>query len=128
MILHHVGIAVIDMEEAKSNIEQLFPGTEFSKIVYDKFQDAFLCLASLSDGTILELVSGEKVRRIALTGFRLNHLCFETDHFDDVMREWSVNEFDLISEPQSAILFGGRRVSFWRTQMGLVELLEAKIG
>ena len=52
----------------------------------------------------------------------------ETAHFDRTMEKWLLSGYDLISAPKPAVLFGGKRVAFWRTEAGLVELLEAESG
>lgn len=126
MRLHHMGIAVLNIEKAKQEIQLLYPDAKCSDVVYDEAQDAYLCLIDLSKEIRLELVSGEKVKRIALSGFRFYHICLETENFDQIMTEWSASGLDLISPPKEAVLFDSRRVAFWRTQMGLVELLETE--
>lgn len=128
MRLHHIGIAATDMERTKQRLLKMYPDAEVGDIIYDPLQETSLCLFKISDGTIFEIVCGEKVKKIARSGFNVYHVCMETDDFDGTMEQWLQNGFDLIVEPKPAVLFDGRRVAFWRTEMGLVELLEAARG
>lgn len=128
MRLHHLGIASLDIEKTKRSIQLLYPGAQAGETVYDPLQEAFLCLLKISDGTVFEIVCSEQAKKIARCGFCVYHICMETAHFDRTMEKWLLSGYDLISAPKPAVLFGGKRVAFWRTEAGLVELLEAESG
>ena len=128
MRLNHLGIASLDIEKTKRSMQVLYPGAEAGETVYDPLQQAFLCLVKISDGTVFEIVCSEQAKKIARSGFCVYHICMETVDFDGTMKKWLLSGYDLIAAPKPAVLFGGRRVAFWRTETGLVELLEAKSG
>lgn len=64
MLFHHVGIATEDINVLIDKLKVVLDIKEISEIVYDELQDANLCMVTLSDGTRIELISGNMVEKI----------------------------------------------------------------
>ena len=128
MVLHHVGIAVKDIENTINRIRDILPITSIGKRIYDSNQDAELCMVTLPDGSRLELVCGNAVSKIVRQGINQYHICYEVDSVDaEIRRMAQLGGVTLVSEPKEAALFDNRRVEFVRTRVGLIELLEKQI-
>ncbi len=126
MILHHLGIACLDIRETLDQMRAMFPIIGHSEFIHDPEQCADLCMVSLRGSPPLELISGPMVSTLARKGVSLYHTCWEVDDIDAVIsRLCSTSGCLLVSGPKPAVLFGGRRVSFLRASVGLVELLAA---
>jgi methylmalonyl-CoA/ethylmalonyl-CoA epimerase len=126
MKFHHLGIACADIEPVIEQFKLLHPNTmDVSDTVFDEEQNAFLKLIQLPDGTIFEFISGPMVSGLVKRRIELYHSCFETDDFDNQVNVFLSNRALPLSKPKPAILFGGKRVVFFKTLYGIVELLES---
>ena len=124
MKLHHIGIATEDIENLVEYLKQILNIKDISETVYDKNQDANLCMLTLEDGTKLELVSGKVVEKIVKKRQFLYHTCYETENIEEVKEKLKKLDSFLVSEPKEAILFQNKKVAFLMTNIGLVELVE----
>jgi len=124
MRFHHIGIACRDIEEGKKNLQKLYSGIEFGQTVFDKEQDASLCMARVAGGLSLELIAGEPVRKLVEKNVSYYHLCFEVDDINGAIKEMTKNGAIMVSEPKPAVLFGSKLVAFLYSPTGLVELVE----
>lgn len=127
MRMHHVGIAVENVEESIKLMKQLYDVKHISGIVDDENQGARLCMLELEDGFRMELVAGEAVKNIKKKQ-KLYHVCFETDDLEENLQQMENSGAIMISLPKPAPLFDGRRVAFVATGVGMVELLEKEQG
>lgn len=125
MKFHHIGIATENIEESIDYLKKLFNIKEISETVYDKNQDANLCMLVLDDGTKLELVSGKVVEKIVKKRQFLYHTCYETKNINEEIEKLQKLDGFLVSEPKEAILFQNKKVAFLMTNIGLMELVEA---
>ena len=121
---HHIGLATENIEDSIKEMKNYFDIIDISKTVYDDKQDASLCMLTISDGTKIELISGNQVLKLVKKRQFLYHICYETDDIEIQIKEFEKLGSMIVSEPKEAILFGMRRVAFLMTNMGLVELLE----
>lgn len=126
MRLHHIGIATDDISEMEKWLNCVYKIREKSEIIYDKNQDANLCIYTMEDGTKIELISGNVVQRLVKKKNFLYHTCYEVDNLEARKKEFLNAGATIISDPQPAILFNNRRVMFLLTKIGIVELLEKK--
>jgi len=124
MKIHHVGIAVKDIQKALVHLRKFHSITGVSDFVFDPKQDATLCLVNTSEGLDIELISGNKVKAIAAKGIGMYHTCYEVEDLDSKLGELQEAGAVLVSPPQPAVLFGLRRVAFLWLGYGLIELLE----
>ncbi len=124
MKLHHIGIATEDIENLVEYLKQILNIKDISETVYDKNQDANLCMLTLEDGTKLELVSGKVVEKIVKKRQFLYHTCYETENIEEEIEKLKKLDSFLVSEPKEAILFQNKKVAFLMTNIGLVELVE----
>lgn len=124
MKFHHIGIATENIDEALEYLKNIFEIKEISEAIYDKNQDATLCMVTLEDGTKLELVSGNIVEKIVKKRQFLYHTCYEVKDIEKEIEKLEKLDGFLVSSPKEAILFKGKRVAFLMTNIGLMELVE----
>lgn len=124
MRLHHIGIACADINQMKRYMAQLYDVVKISDKIYDNFQEAELCMITLNDGTQVELVHGKPVEKLVKKKQFIYHICYSTNDIEQKIEAMESMGAKTISEPKAAVLFGGKKVAFLMTQMGLVELLE----
>ena len=107
-------------------------GYEVTGQVYDPLQNVHLWLCTHIAMPALELVApadgtGPLDEILASAGESLYHLCYETANPNSSVAALKVagHRVICISPPKPAVLFDGRRVSFYLVKgLGLIELLE----
>lgn len=124
MHVHHLGIACKDITEGIQQAEKSYNVTKVSKIIFDEFQNANVCLIETDNGINLELVSGSPVENLLNQGITLYHVCYETPDLQAAIQEYLSEGGTLVAEPKPAKLFDHRLVAFVNTPFGLVEFLE----
>nr|VFJ49400.1 MAG: HAD-superfamily phosphatase, subfamily IIIC/FkbH-like domain-containing protein/thioester reductase domain-containing protein [Candidatus Kentron sp. FW] len=124
MRFHHNGIACRSMEEGIGYIREIYDVTRISDVVFDKYQDASVCLVETSHGIDMELVAGNRVQSLIDRGIGLYHVCYEVSDLPRAMEEMMAKGASVVAEPKPAPLFDNRLVTFLHTDAGLVELLE----
>ena len=124
MKLHHIGIACKNIKNEKKNFKKLHTVIEESDIIFDKEQNAKVCLLKTEQEVKFEFISGAPVDRLIKKGINLYHLCFEVDNLEKEIRKLVKNGAILAAPPKPAILFNNRKVSFLYVSYGLIELLE----
>lgn len=122
--IHHVGIAVKDMEKASRFILDTHAITHDSGIVHDPLLKAHLRLFTVEDGFHLELVEGEAVSAVLKKGMTYYHNCYEVKNLDDALKNLKNLNCLTVIPPTPAVLFDGRKVAFVLSPLGLIELLE----
>lgn len=124
MRFHHIGIATKDIELTLKYVKNAYDVLHVSDKIFDKNQDATLCMITLKDGTNIELVSGEAVKTYLKKRIFLYHTCWEVDDMEKSIQHLQKNGDVLIVPPKEAILFDFRRVAFLHSKLGLIEILE----
>lgn len=124
MKFHHIGIATENIDNALEYLKNILEIKNISEVVYDKNQDATLCMVTLEDGTKLELVSGNVVEKIVKKRQFLYHTCYEVKDIDKEIEKLEKLDGFLVSSPKEAILFDNKKVAFLMTNIGLMELVE----
>lgn len=124
MKLHHIGIATEDIAVTTAYLEKITEIESKSEVVFDPEQNAMLCMLHISNGTDIELIQGEVVKKLIKKGQYIYHLCYETDHLEAQIQTLTDRGGIVISSPKKAVLFGDKRVAFVMTEIGLVELVE----
>ncbi len=127
MRFHHIGIACLDIPEALEFVQKSFDVIETTDIIFDKKQDADLCLLELADGSHIELVSGKAVEKLVAKRQSLYHTCWSVNDIEQAIEALYRNGAILISPPTEAILFDNRRVAFLFSEIGIIELLEENL-
>lgn len=125
MRLHHIGIAVADIEEGARQLRRFYDGqiARESAAVHDPLQDADLQLFELQDGSRMELLAGGPAKLVLARGLNLHHVCYEVQSVQERIDEWYRLGALIVSPPKPAVLFDGRLVAFVLTSFGLVEFL-----
>lgn len=123
MKLHHTGCACKDIHKTAAQLAKQFDA-KCSDIVFDKNQNAELCMLTLKDGSQIELVSGDVVKSFVAKGVTYYHNCYSTPDIEATIVQLQDRGMLLVSPPKEAILFDNKRVAFLMSAVGLIELLE----
>ncbi len=124
MKLHHIGIACARIDEGLLHLRSIYTITHVSGVVYDPLQDASVCLVSTAHGMNFELIAGARVTGLLRKGMHYYHLCFEVENLEEEAKRLVTAGAMPITEAKPALLFGGRKVHFFMTRTGMIELLE----
>ena len=124
MRFHHLGIATDDLESGLEFVKRTFTVKKIHDEIYDEKQRASLVLIETED-LLIELVCGKAVESYVKRGVTYYHVCYEVD---DMAKALETIEGMTVSPPKEAVLFGKRRVAFVMTPLGMVELLESRVG
>ena len=124
MKFHHIGIATSSIENLLLKLSKFLEIKEKSEIIYDKNQDASLCMITLSDGTKLELIVGGVVSNLIKKRNDLYHTCYEVSDITKTKNDLINEGAFLVSDAKEAILFNNRKVAFLMWDLGLIELVE----
>ncbi len=127
MKFHHIGIATNNIERTKEKLQKFFNVKEISNTIYDKNQDAYLCMITLDDNIKIELINGKVVENILKKRQYLYHTCYETDDLENEMKKLIDDGAFLVSDAKEAILFDNQKVAFLMWDLGLIELLQKDI-
>jgi methylmalonyl-CoA/ethylmalonyl-CoA epimerase len=128
MIFHHIGIAVNNIENAKTLYEKL--GYKISYIIIDSIQNVKLCFLDKSDSPTIELVSPIDDKSPVVTILKKNgampyHTCYEVVDIELEIKKLKKNGYVQVSKTVPAIAFENRKVCFlFHKATGLIELLE----
>jgi methylmalonyl-CoA/ethylmalonyl-CoA epimerase len=122
---HHCGLAVSSIEKALPGIMHVSGCSEPPVIYEDPIQRVRVAFVGE-----LELVEpcGEDspVAEVVRKGGGLYHVCYEVDNLESAIERARAERCLLISEPQPAVAFAGRRIAFLMTpKYLLVEYVEA---
>ncbi len=127
---HHLGLASRRPELTLKLLQGM--GYSVTGQVYDPLQNVYLRLCMHPSMPTLELVApadgaGPLDKILSTAGESLYHLCYETADPDGSVEDLKAAGHRVIcmSPPKPAVLFNGRRVSFYLVKgLGLIELLE----
>jgi methylmalonyl-CoA/ethylmalonyl-CoA epimerase len=121
---HHIGIACADIDAAARYVQRAFEVTSDTGTVFDPEQNASVRLFNAGQPDAIELVTGPMVASLIAQKTSYYHICYTTPDIAATLREAKRAGAILVSPPRPAVLFGGRRVAFVFTPLGLVEFLE----
>ena len=121
----HIGIACKDIKICRDFIKNILNVEKESQIVFDKNQEVNLCLLTLENGLMIELISGKTVENFVKKGISYYHTCYYVKNISETI-ETLKNEFDaiVISPPKVSELFEGKLAAFLYSPIGIIELLE----
>ena len=91
---------------------------------FDPLQRAHVRLFNEGTPGAIELVAGPMVEAIVKRSATYYHICYRTPDLERTMDEARACGAIPAGEPVPAVLFGGRRIVFMFTPLGLVEFLE----
>ena len=120
--LHHIGIAVTNMENSLNFYRELLGfELDFREKSEENLELAFLYHPRKTD-VQLELVKGEEV---AAREGRVNHIAFNVENLDVVLAHLKESGVELITEEPMIVLGGRKKVAFFRGPDGeKLEIIE----
>ena len=130
MHIHHVGYLVKRPDKAKES----FISIGFSvkqESMYDQLRDVNILFME-KDGYVIELVSPNSEKSVVAQLMKTYknspyHICYESEYFDEDIKNLAKNGFMSIDQPLPAPALDGRRVCFFMSpQIGIIELLEGE--
>ena len=129
---HHLGLAVKKPEKAMNFLKVL--GYNFKEPVYDPLQKINLILCESSTMPFVELIyssandADSPIRNILKNSNELiYHMCYESPSAKESIKLLKNNGVHVlgIAKPKPAILFDGKKVSFYKVDgFGIIEILE----
>jgi len=128
--LHHIGQVVSSIADSMEAWRGALGATGQSEIFHDPIQRVRVAFLDLPGGAVkFELVEptgpDSPVHSFARKGGGLHHVCFEVDHLEGHIEHMQGLKAMLISAPQPAVAFGGRRIAWmYLREKLLVEYLE----
>jgi len=128
--LHHFGVIVPNLQLAEGLLRTLFQLPIVQGPLEDPLQKVKLLFLQAAPNVFLELIEpigqdspayGSLKQRI-----RFHHVCFEVPDLSGASNALQGGGALMITEPQPASAFEGRRIAFFYLKIGMVvELLEA---
>ena len=113
--LHHVGYATKSIDSIAKTYAERFGYDISTPVIHDPLQTALVQFLRLpGDQSYLEFVApdGPESKLTSATSRRggLNHLCFTAGPLEKAISELEASGMMLISPPQFAVAFAGRRI------------------
>ena len=127
---HHLGLALQDDARAVVFLRGL--GYKIGETVFDPEQNVQLRFCKSADKPAVELIlpgNGEGPLTPVLKRYNeiIYHSCYETSELGQSLDAMQATGLRImhVSPPKPAVLFGGRKVSFYKVMgFGLIEILE----
>jgi len=132
--VHHLGVAVVDIESALEFYRTALGFTLDSEVFCDPIQKVKVCFLTNepSRNLCVELISpletASPVNGFLSKGIGAYHVCYEVGNLEGAMKDLRAKGCVLIAPPVPAVAFDGRRIAWCLTPTKLlVELLESKL-
>lgn len=129
--LHHLGFVVPSISTAAEEFSASMSAQWDGQIVHDPIQRVRVAFFSPADtrNPVFELVEPASdvspVSNFLKKRVGLHHVCYEVDNLESVLREAVAVGFVVVSGPEPAVAFGGRRIAWvCSTSRMLMEFLE----
>ena len=127
---HHLGLALKSDVQATAFLEGI--GYQISEKIYDPDQNVHLRFCKSRHGPAIEIVlpgigDGPLTPLLKRYDELVYHTCYETDNLRSSIDAIEASGLRVLtlSKPNPAILFGSRRVSFFKIMgFGIIEILE----
>lgn len=112
--LHHIGYLTRSIENAAATHQTRYAYVPATPVIHDPLQTAFVQFLRLpGERTYLELVAPDGPQSKLANSFKrgaLNHLCYTSGPLEEAIGVLEARGLRLISDPQPALGFGGRRI------------------
>lgn len=128
--LHHLGVVVASISAAAEEFAASMSASWDGQIIHDPLQQVRVAFFNPFDtrNPVFELVepAGEASPVTTFLSKRvgLHHICYEIDDLESGLQAASAADFFIVSAPQPAVAFRGRRIAWVWSQNLLMEFLE----
>jgi methylmalonyl-CoA/ethylmalonyl-CoA epimerase len=128
--LHHVGIVVRGIDEARTFYVDVLQYRERTPVIHDPIQTAFGQFFSIQGADhYIELVAPDsessKLQEACRKGKTLNHLCYSCGNIAAMISFMKESGCFVIQKPVPAVAFDGRLIAWLMGQDGLlIEIVE----
>jgi methylmalonyl-CoA/ethylmalonyl-CoA epimerase len=116
MKLHHVGLAVKDVEQAARQYAEILGIGPSSPVIEDGIQHVRVAFATVSADVHVEFIQpttpDSPVAKLVARGGGIYHLCYVVADMDAALRQARSGGAILISGPVAASAFDGRDIAF----------------
>jgi hypothetical protein len=127
---HHLGLAVKEPASAAKFLSGI--GYHIGSVVRDELQNVNLMLCARRGMPAVEIIyptetPGPLVSILKSNASMIYHICYESRNREKTLRTLEADDHRVLSlsPPQPAVLFGGRKVSFYMVVgFGVIEILE----
>ena len=131
--IHHLGVAVADIEQALKFYQQAFGFVVRSGPFDDPIQRVRVCFLGPAQGTdsaieLIEALSDDSpITRTLAKGIGAYHICCEVDDLTPTVAALLQQGCTLVNPPVPATAFGGRRIAWFFTPTNhLMEIVERR--
>jgi methylmalonyl-CoA/ethylmalonyl-CoA epimerase len=130
LVFDHVGIVVADIRRGAATLSGLVPGLSWTQPVDDAGLGVSVCFARDGTGLVYELIAplgdaSPVARALKNRTDLLNHLAYRTPSLEAGVKHLRTQGALPVGSAKPAIAFGGARVQFLMTPLGvLFELIE----
>ncbi len=129
--LHHVGVAVADLDRAVAVHAKVFGQRLVSGPFVDPIQQVSVCFVRGDDPSepLIELIApaseASPIAGYLTKGIGAYHVCYEVDDLEAALAHVRAERCIVVSGPAPAVAFGGRRIAwFFTPTRQLTELVE----
>ncbi len=130
--IHHLGVAVADLDQALRFYTTTLGLAQVSPIVTDPIQKVRVCFLENKQqkNFSIELIHPQDatspVNGYLARGIGTHHICYEVKDLDRTLESWRAKGCLMVGAPVPATAFAGRRIAWLFTPTKhLIELLEA---
>jgi methylmalonyl-CoA/ethylmalonyl-CoA epimerase len=113
---HHIGVVVQNIAAYMSDLSETYGLVHRSPIYTDFVQKVRVAFVDIGHQAQMELVEplgdDSPAYKALVKGGGLNHLCYEVDDIESVVKQVWENGAIVIQEPVAAVAFCGRRIAF----------------
>lgn len=131
MKFSHLGVAVLNIEQALSVYQEIFGYKVLSGPFDDPIQRASVCFVGtgIPNDMIIEVVASldenSPVSKMLVKGVGAYHMCYEVDDIEQALADIRKKGCVIINKPVPAVAFKGRRIAwFYTPTRQLVEVVE----
>ena len=129
MVIDHIGIVVMRLEEGVEQWKSLFGYVPLTKKATNTRQKVNVIFLTKKNSCLIKLIEPtdeqSPVYKYALRGGGLHHICFRCENLSAALEELKKKGIHVLSEPQPGEAFENEKIAFVYAKQGLnIELID----